>query len=267
LGFPAATVKIVKDMLHRRWTLWAGVGFVAAGIAAALIVLSVVGSNDSKSAAPTTTVAANPAAAPGPTPAVTATKAPGAAETAKLFRGIPQKLNVLGNPNAPVTMIEFADLQCPFCRDYTLNALPAIVEEYVRPGKVKLVFGGMSFLGPDSETALRATYAAGLQNRLWNFVDLLYRNQGAENSGWVTDGLLRAAGNSIPGFDTEAMMTGRGTDAVNGAIDAMAQQANQAHVNQTPTFFAGPAGGTLQGIQLGSLTADGFRPTLDSLTK
>jgi hypothetical protein len=53
---------------------------------------------------------------------------------------------VLGNPNAPVTMIEFADLQCPFCRDYALNALPAIVQEYVRPGKVKLVFGGISFL-------------------------------------------------------------------------------------------------------------------------
>jgi hypothetical protein len=63
------------------------------------------------------------------------------------------------------------------------------------------------------------------------------------------------------------MMTGRGTDAVNAAVDAMAQQANQAQVNQTPTFFAGPTGGTLQGIQLSSLTADAFRPTLDALTK
>jgi protein-disulfide isomerase len=229
--------------------------------------VSVVGSSDSKSAAPTTTVAADAAAVPGSTPGVTATRAAGAAASAKLFRGIPQQLNVLGNPNAPVTMIEFADLQCPFCRDYTLNALPAIVQEYVRPGKVKLVFGGISVLGPDSETALRAAYAAGLQNRLWNFIDLLYRNQGPENSGWVTDGLLSAAGDSIPGFDTAAMMTGRGTDAVNGAIDAIAQQASQAQVNQTPTFFAGPTGGTLQGIRLTSLTADAFRPTLDSLTK
>jgi len=244
-----------------------GVGLVAAGIAAALIVVSVVGSSDSKSAAPTTTAAATTSAASGPAPAVTATRVAGAAATAKLFRGIPQKLNVLDNPKAPVTMIEFADLQCPFCRDYTLNALPAIVEEYVRPGKVKLVFGGISFLGPDSETALRAAYAAGLQNRLWNFVALLYRNQGPENSGWVTDGLLRATGNSIPGFDTAAMMTGRGTDAVTGAVAAMAQQANQAHVTETPTFFAGPTGGTLRGIRLSSLNADAFRPTLDSLTK
>ena len=63
------------------------------------------------------------------------------------------------------------------------------------------------------------------------------------------------------------MMTGRGTDAVNAAIYAIAQQANEAHVNQTPTFFAGPTGGTLQSIQLSALTADAFRPTLDSLTK
>jgi protein-disulfide isomerase len=257
----------MQAVLRSRWALWVGVGLVAAGIAAALIVVSVVGSSDSKSAAPTTTAAAATPAAPGSTSAATATRVTGAADTAKLFRGIPQKLNVLGNPNAPVTMIEFADLQCPFCRDYALDALPAIVDEYVRPGKVRLVFGGLSFLGPDSETALRAVYAAGLQNRLWNFVDLLYRNQGPENAGWVTDGLLRAAGKSIPGFDTEAMMTGRGTDAVNGAIDAMAQQATQAHVTQTPTFFAGPTGGTLQGIHLSSLTADAFRPTLDSLTQ
>jgi protein-disulfide isomerase len=257
----------MQAVLRSRWALWVGVGLVAAGIAAALIVVSVVGSSDSRSAAPTTTAAADTSAAPGKTPAVTATRLSGAAETAKLLRGVPQKLNVLGNPNAPVTMVEFADLQCPFCSDYTLNALPAIVEEYVRPGKVKLVFGGISFLGPDSETALRAAYAAGLQNRLWNFVALLYRNQGPENSGWVTDGLLRAAGDSIPGFDTAAMMTARGTDAVNGAVAAMAQQANQAQVTRTPTFFAGPTGGTLQGIQLTSLTADAFRPTLDSLTK
>ena len=257
----------MQTILRSRRALWVGVGLVAGGIAAALIVVSVVGSSDSKSAAPTTTTAADAAAVPGSTPAVTASRAAGAAATAKLFRGIPQKLNVLGNPNAPVTMIEFADLQCPFCRDYALDALPAIVQEYVRPGKVKLVFGGISVLGPDSETALRAAYAAGLQNRLWNFVDLLYRNQGPENSGWVTDGLLSAAGDSIPGFDTRAMMTGRGTDAVNAAIDAIAQQANEAHVNQTPTFFAGPTGGTLQSIQLSALTADAFRPTLDSLTK
>src|SRR5205823_9670049 len=124
----------------------------------------------------------------------------------------------------PVTLIEFADLQCPFCREYTLNALPAIVDEYVRPGKVKLVFSGMAFIGPDSETALRATYAAGLQGRLWNFLDLLYKNQGAENSGWVTDDLLRSVGESIPGLDVDAMLAARQGQSVTNALAASQQQ-------------------------------------------
>ena len=124
------------------------------------------------------------------------------------------------------------------------DALPAIVEEYVRTGKVKLVFSGMHFIGPDSETALRAVYAAGLQDRLWNFLDLLYRNQGAENAGWVTDDLLRSAGASIPGFDTEKMLADMSSPEVDAALAAGRAAGARAHAStQTPTFFAGPTGG------------------------
>jgi len=250
----------VRALVNNRLALFGAVGVVAVGIAVALIVVSVVGSGDKKQSAPTVPTAT----ARGTTvPA----KVPGAAAAAGLFRGIPQRLNQLGNASAPVTMIEFADLQCPFCRDYTLNALPAIVKEYVRPGKVKLVFGGISFIGPDSETALRAVYAAGLQNRLWNFADLLYRNQGEENSGWVTDGLLRAVGRSIPGLDVDAMMAARQSEEVDAAIAAMRQQAQNAQVDSTPTFFAGKTGGTLQQVAVNALTPEAFRPTLDALTK
>ena len=248
----------MQAILRSRWALWVGVGLVAAGIAAALIAVSVSGSSDSKAAAtPARPVESNTAAP----------KASGAAETIALFTGIPQQLNVLGKASAPVTMIEFADLQCPYCHHYAANALPALVDQYVRTGKAKFVFSGMHFLGPDSEKALRAVYAAGLQGRLWQYLDLLYKNQGGENEGWVTDNLLRSAGDSLPGFDTEKMLVDMNSDQVTNALAVADQQAQSAGVNQTPTFFAGPAGGTLQGIQLGSLTADGFRPTLDSLTK
>jgi len=244
----------MQAILRSRWALWLGVGLVAAGSAAALIAVSVSGSGSSKSAATTKAPA-------------TAAKLPGAAATVALFKSIPQKLNVLGKSTAPVTMIEFADLQCPFCQRYAVDTLPSLVEKHVRAGKAKFVFSGMHFIGPDSETALRAVYAAGLQNRLWQYLDLLYKNQGEENSGWVTDDLLRSVGNSIPGFDTQKMLVDMNSQAVTNAIAIADQQAQSAGVNQTPTFFAGKTGETLEHVNVSSLTPDGFQPTLDSLTK
>jgi len=264
-------VRSVRRLLGSRVALFGAVGIAAVGIAAGLIVVSVVGSSDKKTEAttiPSTTAPATPGATtPGSTTPEPGLSVSGAAETAKLFRGIPQKGQTLGNRNAPVTMIEFADLQCPFCRDFALEGLPAIVREYVRPGKVKLVFAGLAFIGPDSETALRATYAAGLQDRLWNFLDLLYRNQGPENSGWVTDALLRAAAKAVPGLDVGALLAARQTTEVDNALLAAQQQATSAKVNSTPTFFAGPTGGTLNQINVTSLAPSAFRPTLDALLK
>ena len=254
----------MKRLLHGRTALFLGVGVVAAGIALALILVSVLGSSGGPSASTTTTSASTTAA---DSPPDQTTKAPGAAATAALFKGIPQRLNQLGKAGAKVTMVEFADPQCPYCRQFALDALPAIVKEYVRTGKVKLIFFGIEIIGPNSEPGLRAIYAAGLQGKLWNYSDLLYKSQGAENSGWITDTLLRHVGDSIPGFDTEEMMVDRSSSTVDAALAASSQQASNAHVNQTPTFFAGPTGGRLQQIAVTSLTPDAFRPTLDSLTK
>jgi protein-disulfide isomerase len=238
----------------------------AAAIAVGLIVVSVVGSSGNKDAATTTathTVAEKPRSASATASAPTV---PGAAATLALFKGIPQQLNVLGKANAPVTMIEFADLQCPFCRDYTKSALPALVARYVRPGKTKVVFSGMHFIGPDSEKALRAVYAAGLQGRLWEYLDLLYKSQGPENAGWVTDDLLRSVGASLPGFDTNKMLADMSSAEVTNALATSDQQAQNASVSSTPTFFAGKTGAALEHINLTTLTPDAFRPTLDALT-
>jgi protein-disulfide isomerase len=258
----------VHDLLRSRRALFAAVGVVAAGIAAALIVVSVVGSSSGEKATSTTasSVGASPprpAAVPGAAPA----KVTGAAATLALFKGIPQQLNVLGKPGAPVTMIEFADLQCPFCREYAVSALPTFVARYVRTGKAKFVFSGMHFLGPDSEKALRAVYAAGLQGRLWQFLDLLYKSQGPENSGWVTDDLLRSVGASLPGFDTKKMLADMSSAEVTNAVAVSDQQAQTASVSSTPTFFAGRTGATLEHVNVTALTPEAFEPTLDALTK
>src|SRR5947207_606368 len=106
------------------------------------------------------------------------------------FKGIPQSGRVLGRSDAPVTMVEFADLQCPFCAQYAQDALPTVVSRYIRAGKLKLELRLIAIIGPDSGKARRMAAAAQRQNRLWNFAELFYRNQGEENSGYVTDPFL-----------------------------------------------------------------------------
>ena len=95
-----------------------------------------------------------------------------------LLRGIPQDGIALGDPKAPVTLVEYADLQCLYCADWARDAFPAIVDEYVASGKVRIVFRGLAFLGPDSDKALRAALAAGEQDALWNVVHGLFTSQG-----------------------------------------------------------------------------------------
>lgn len=254
----------MKRYFQGRNAIFVGAGIAAVAIAVVLILVSVLGSSgDEKASSAGTTTTSS--AVPGSVPTVP--KVAGAATTIALFKGIPQTLNVLGKSGAPTTMLEFADLQCPFCRVYALDVLPALVKEYVRTGKTKLVFSGMHFIGPDSEKALRAVYAAGIQGRAWEVLDLLYRSQGGENQGWVTDDVLHSIGASIPGFDTAKMLADMSSPEVDNALAASDQQAQQARVNSTPRFFAGRTGGRLQEIPITALTPDAFRPTLDSLVE
>ena len=92
-----------------------------------------------------------------------------APKTAALLAGIPQHGDTLGSPKAPVTLVEYADMQCPYCGEFARTTLPTLIRDYVRTGKVKIVFHGLEFVGPDSDTALRAVYAAGRQNKLWSY--------------------------------------------------------------------------------------------------
>jgi protein-disulfide isomerase len=181
-----------------------------------------------------------------------------------LFDGIPQEGVELGDPDAPVTLVEYADLQCPFCRDYALDAMPAVIEEYVRSGDVRLEFQPVSILGDDSRAAAELAAAAAMQGRLWELIDVFYRNQGTENSGYVTDEFLTEIAEATPGLDVEVALADR-TSPEGGQVLADAERSfRRAGLDSTPSFLIGETGGRLEPAQVQALDAAAFRELLDS---
>ncbi len=165
----------------------------------------------------------------------------GIAATRALFAGIPQRGVELGAPRAPVTVTEFADVQCPFCGQSARDRLPAIVKRYVRPGRVTLVFRGLAFLGRDSLAGAQMAAAAALQNRMWQFVDLVYRNQGEERTGWVTDAYLRRVAVGA-GLDVGRAFAQRRSAPAQALLAQAKAEARAAGVTSTPTFVIARTG-------------------------
>jgi protein-disulfide isomerase len=185
----------------------------------------------------------------------------GIADTAALLDGIPQQGNVLGSPTAPVRLVEYADLQCPYCARFAVDVLPTIIRDYVRTGKVQLVMHGLAFIGPDSVKALRTATAAGDQGRMWNVAELLFANQGPENA-WVNDELLRSVVTAA-GANAERVFAARDGAAVSAQIRSWAAEGQADGVRGTPTFFVGRRGGPSAPVPLHTLTGGELRTALD----
>jgi protein-disulfide isomerase len=189
----------------------------------------------------------------------------GGAEVEALLDGIPQSGAVLGEDDAAVTLVEYADLQCPFCAEWSLRTFPELVADYVRDGELRIEFRGLTFIGPESEQALRAALAAGEQEKLWNVVDLVYANQGAENAGWVTEDFLRAVGAAVPGLDVDRMLEASDSAEVTAAIEEAAADAEADGISGTPSFLLGETGGELSALEISSLGPEEFRVAIDEL--
>ena len=93
---------------------------------------------------------------------------------------------ILGNPNAPITILEWGDYQCTYCYKFHQNSLNVIYEDYIKTGKVKLVFKDFPLNGEDSILGAQATHCANDQNKFWEFHDELYNNWKGERTGWIT---------------------------------------------------------------------------------
>jgi protein-disulfide isomerase len=219
---------------ERRLWLLAGAAVVATVIVAVAIAISQGGADDDD----------------GPSPAP---RSDAPEQAADIFEDIPQDGVSLGEPDAPATLIEFADLQCPFCADFATGGLPDVVDSYVRDGRLRLELRLLAFIGPDSERARQVANAAALQDRLWDYTELFFRNQEAENSGYATDAFLQRLARQTPGLDVEQLAQ----DYASPQAEALTRQAErlgqQLAVSGTPSFYLVRDGGQPEPIEIDAL--------------
>jgi protein-disulfide isomerase len=204
---------------------------LAAGVAAVVVVAAIVLSSSGghkKGLATGTQASANVAA------------------VSSLLNGLPQSGNALGAAKAPVTMDYYGDLQCPVCQSFSLGALPKVISNYVRPGELQIRYRSLQTATPDQATfddQQVAALAAGRQKRLWQFVELFYREQGQEGSGYVTDSYLQGLARQVPGLDLTAWSRARDDAALRSEVQSDATAANTVGATGTPTLIVkGPKG-------------------------
>jgi protein-disulfide isomerase len=153
----------------------------------------------------------------------------------KLLHGIPQYGLVLGDPEAPVELLEFGDLQCRLCRHYAEDILPPIIQGPVRKGQVQLAFLNFVILGPQSTSAGAAALAAGEESHGWNYLELFYRNQGEEESGYADEDFLTAIAKASGVKNLEAWRKRR--ELVTPEVEATTGDAERHGFTGTPTFM------------------------------
>ena len=179
------------------------------------------------------------------------------------LEGIPQDGIMLGDPGAPATLVEFVDLQCPFCADYSNDALPAVIDRYVRTGRLRLELRLLAFLGPDSTKGAQLAAAAGRQDHMWEFVELFYANQGEENSGYASGEFLRGLARRVEGLDVEKAFAERMSPAVERELAEAEAEAGKLGVNATPTLVLRKGSGPPQRVDLEALDAASVTAAID----
>jgi len=151
---------------------------------------------------------------------------------------------ILGNPNAPITLVEFGDYQCHFCNVFFHSTEDKILQKYVETGKVKMIFKDFNIIGPDSVNASHGAHCAKDQGLFWEYHDILYSNWTGENNGWASsENLLKFAQEINLNIDqwSECMTNGDNSQI----ILTSNEDARSLELTGTPAFFViGPDGKT-----------------------
>ncbi len=169
---------------------------------------------------------------------------------------------ILGDPSAPITIVEFGDYQCEQCYAWFHETKPAIVQDYIDTGKANLVFVDLAFLGRDSIPASMATYCAEDQGMYWEYHDLLYNFQEHVDNGWANSERLKAFADSLD-LDLELFESCLDSGKYSKRVQYNIQQASENDVRGTPGFFiVGPDGQQKIG---GAQPFSVFKQILDSM--
>jgi protein-disulfide isomerase len=174
-----------------------------------------------------------------------------------LLANVPQSGDVLGAPSAPVTLEWFGDLECPFCREFTLGALPAIIHRWVQGGELKIEYLSMqtaTHVLKVFDAQQIAALAAGLQDKMWNFIETFYHEQGEEGSGYVTAQFLYGLARQIPGLNLTLWRNDRFAPQLAAQIAAERSTVIRDHFSGTPTFLIGHSRQSLYKLQPHSLS-------------
>jgi protein-disulfide isomerase len=187
-----------------------------------------------------------------------------ASEVDRELAGIPQNGMALGKPSAKVTLLEFGDLQCTACKGYSEEVLPQVIEDRVRSGEARIDFRNYTVIGTESTPAGAAAIAAGEQGRGWNFVETFYRNQGNEDSGYVTDEFLTAIAKAAGVRDIARWNTGRKSARILREVANSTSQAKSLGFTGTPSFAVeGPKTSGLEALKT-PIPTDGLESAISS---
>jgi protein-disulfide isomerase len=203
------------DRRRRLLQLAAGAAFLA--VLAVVVIVVVAGSGSSSGGDATEIVEAR--------------------EVDQLLAKSPQKQLTVGKADAPVHVFEYGDLQCPYCKAFSEEAIPTVIEGPVDAGEVQITFRNLLIIGPESLPAGAAAIAAGEQGRGWNFIETWYRNQGEENSGYVTEPFIEAVARAAGVKDIASWNVRRKSKAVRAEATATTKSAEGTlGFNGTPSF-------------------------------
>jgi protein-disulfide isomerase len=175
-----------------------------------------------------------------------------------LLSGIPQRADTLGKPTAPITLEWYGDLECPFCREFALGALAPLITRWVRTGQLKIDYLSMETATREPkifDTQQVAALAAGMQNKMWNYIETFYHEQGEEDSGYVTERYLHNLAAQIPGLNLTLWSEDRYDPELAGQVIAERQAARRARYPGTPTFLIGLSDGGVHKFAPPSLTS------------